>query len=124
MNMGARIKELLRQKDWRQIDLLEKVPSMEAGALSAMINRDSRFSEHAFEIAKAFGVSLDFLIFGINETTANRRTISTSHLNATDTCELLTTYAALDEAGRSFVLEAARDRLRRSSLGDKRNTQS
>lgn len=122
--MGARIKELLQQRGWRQIDLLERVPEMDAGALSALITRDSRFSEHAYGIAKAFDVSLDYLIFGIDDRAANNSTASAHDLTATDVCELLTAYAALDEAGRSFVLDAARARLQHTTTANKRQRRS
>ena len=120
MNMGARIKELLEARGWKQIDLLERVPELDARSLSALISRDSRFSECAFGIAKAFGVSLDYLIFGIEDEAANNGSVNAHDLTASDVCELLTTYAALDEAGRSFVLEAARARLQHSPAANKR----
>lgn len=115
MNMGARIKGLLTERGWKQADLLERVPEMDAGALSAIIKRDSRFSEYALGISRAFGVSLDFLIFGIEERPASAAAPAVeagggSLLNAEEVCELLTLYGACDEAGRSFIRDAARAR--------------
>lgn len=128
MNMGARIKGLLAERGWKQADLLERVPEMDAGALSAIINRDSRFSEYALGISKAFGVSLDYLIFGIEDQpakTVTQVTDSTAPLNTDDVCELLTLYGACDEAGRAFVRDAARARVKHASSAlDKRKRRS
>lgn len=112
MNMGARIKELLQERGWKQIDLLERVPEMEAGSLSALINRDSRFSEHALGIANAFGVSLNYLLFGSDRHTSDssQRDVG-SDLNAQDVCELLALYGACDPAGREFIKATARARV-------------
>jgi len=120
MNMGARIKQLLEDRGWKQIDLLDRVPEMDSKALSALITRNSRFSEHADKIAKAFGVSLDYLIFGIEDKAANNASVSKHDLTASEVCELLTLYATLDDDGRTFVLDAIRARLLHTPATNKR----
>lgn len=111
MNMGARIKALLQERGWKQSQLLERVPEMDAKALSALIKRDSRFSEYALGIAQALGVSLDYLIFGVGTQPESTQSSLPHNLNAADVCELLALYGACDEAGRDFVKAAARTRI-------------
>lgn len=62
MNLGRRIELLLEQKGWLQRDLLDRVPDLEAATLSALIRRDSKRSDAAPEIARALGVSLEYLL--------------------------------------------------------------
>lgn len=123
MNMGARIKELLEQRGWKQIDLLERVPELDSKSLSAIIKRDSRFSECALGIAKAFGVTLDYLIFGVDDQAASAPASSQAaikDMTGDELIELLTLYGACDQAGRSFIRDAARARLKHTDavVGD------
>lgn len=64
MNMGGRIKLRLEELGWGQIDLLNRVPELEVGTLSALITRDSKRSVFAPQIAAALGVRLEWLISG------------------------------------------------------------
>lgn len=57
MNMGKRIAVRLSELGWRQTDLLDKVPDLSPGTLSAIILRDSKRSEFASQIADALGVT-------------------------------------------------------------------
>lgn len=64
MNMGTRIAQVLAEKNWQQVDLLAKVPDLEPATLSAIIKRDSKWSDYAPEIAAALGVHLIWLLRG------------------------------------------------------------
>lgn len=119
MNMGARIKELLKARGWKQSDLLERVPDLDAKSLSAVINRDSRFSEYALGIAKGLGVSLDYLIFGVEDHATVVPAPSADPvlgITTDEVVELLRLYGACDQAGRNFIRDAARARLKHSTL--------
>lgn len=127
MNMGARIKQLLEARGWKQIDLLDRVPDLDAKSLSALIGRDSRFSEYALGIAKAFGVSLDYLIFGVEGKAAEQPATSpASAIETEEVVELLSLYGACDESGRRFILDAARARTQHTKAltTDKRQRRS
>lgn len=65
MNMGHRIALRLKELNWKQADLLDKVPELSPGTLSAMIKRDSKRSEFTSQIAKALRCSVDWLATGI-----------------------------------------------------------
>jgi phage repressor protein C with HTH and peptisase S24 domain len=64
MNMGKRIKLRLEELHWQQRHLLEKVPGLETGTLSALIARDSKRSEWSEPIAAALGVTHGWLTRG------------------------------------------------------------
>lgn len=64
MNMGFRIRERLDELGWKQHHLLEKVPGLEAGTLSALIARDSKRSVWSEQIAEALGVRHAWLTRG------------------------------------------------------------
>lgn len=111
MNMGARIEELLKQRDMKQVDLLKKVPELDAKALSAAINRDSRFNEFALEIAEALGVSLEYLLFGVDRKSSVASSRQEDHrqfLPTEEACELLHLYGSCGNDGRTIILNTAR----------------
>lgn len=62
--MGSRIRARLDELGWKQRDLLDRVPDLEVGTLSALIARDSRKSEFSEEIAEALGVTHRWLTSG------------------------------------------------------------
>lgn len=64
MNLGGRIAKRLNELGWSQVDLLERVPEMNAGTLSATILRDAKKSQFAGKIAKALDVRLEWLLSG------------------------------------------------------------
>lgn len=66
MNMGKRIALRLRELGWRQTDLLDRIPDLSPGTLSAMILRDSKRSEFVTQIAEALGVTGNWLQEGTN----------------------------------------------------------
>ncbi len=106
MRMGARIEQILKDRGMSQADLLKKIPDMEPGTLSALIVRKSRFSENALAIARALGVSLEYLIFG--EESDESQAAPKDALSASDVAELVTLFAACDQRGRQSILETCR----------------
>ena len=64
MNLGGRIAIRLQELGWSQVELLDRVPDMGAGTLSATILRDAKKSQFAPVIAKALGVTLEWLQTG------------------------------------------------------------
>lgn len=64
MNLGGRIAKRLSELGWSQVDLLDRVPEMNAGTLSATILRDAKKSQFAGKIAKALDVRLEWLLSG------------------------------------------------------------
>lgn len=64
MNLGGRIAKRLSELGWSQVDLLDRVPEMNAGTLSATILRDAKKSQFAGKIAKALDVRLEWLQYG------------------------------------------------------------
>lgn len=64
MAIGKRIRERLNELNWKQSDLLAKIPNMTPQALSNLIRRDSVRSEWDVHIADALGVSLLWLVYG------------------------------------------------------------
>lgn len=64
MNMGKRVAERLKELGWLQKELLERVPELEAGNLSAMIKRDGVRSKWSEQIAAALGVRHAWLTSG------------------------------------------------------------
>lgn len=65
MNMGKRIAQRLRELGWKQTHLLDKVPDLSPGTLSAIILRDSKRSEFVSQIASALGVTVNWLQDGV-----------------------------------------------------------
>lgn len=64
MNIGSRIEKRLRELGWQQVDLLQRVPDLRAGTLSAIIQRDSVRSVYSEAIAEALGVTHAWLVTG------------------------------------------------------------
>lgn len=64
MNLGGRIKKRLTELGWTQAELLDRVPEMSPGTLSATITRDAKKSDFASAIAKALRVRLEWLQSG------------------------------------------------------------
>lgn len=64
MNIGSRIEKRLRELGWQQVDLLQRVPDLRAGTLSAIIQRDSIRSVYSEAIAEALGVTHAWLVTG------------------------------------------------------------
>jgi SOS-response transcriptional repressor LexA len=67
MNMGKRIAARLAELGWKQVDLLRAVPALDSKTLSALINRDSKRSEFAGQIADALRVNMRWLLDGVGE---------------------------------------------------------
>ncbi len=119
MNMGERLRRILEERKLRQTDLLEMVPDLDSKSLSAIIKRDSRFSEYALGIAKALEIPLEYLIFGVGNPTlksssgdVTNKAISQEKppgfLSPEEISELVSLYAASSDRGRAFILETAR----------------
>lgn len=114
MNMGKRIKLLLEERGWKQSELCERVPDMEPKVLSALIKRDSRFSEYALGIARAFGVPLDYLIFGASQPGQASNDVivaplgKASKVTTDEVCDLVQLYGSCDQSGRATILNVAR----------------
>ena len=64
MNLGGRIALALRELGWQQVDLLQRVPGLEAATLSALLTRDSQRSAYAADISRALGTELHWLLTG------------------------------------------------------------
>lgn len=62
--LGRRIGERLTELGWGQIDLLNKLPELEKGTLSAMILNNRIASEWSDKIAEALGVEHRWLLNG------------------------------------------------------------
>lgn len=62
MAMGKRIEERLKELRWEQVALLELVPDLSAGTLSALIRRDSEKSRYSAAIAEALGLNHLWLV--------------------------------------------------------------
>ena len=56
-NMGARVRQVLDELGWKQIDLLNRVVELDTGTLSALINRNGKTCLWSDEIAEALGVN-------------------------------------------------------------------
>ena len=67
MNMGKRIAARLAELNWRQADLLRLVPDLDPKTLSALIQRNSKRSEFAGQIAEALRVNIRWLLDGVGE---------------------------------------------------------
>lgn len=127
MRMGARIKQILDRRGLSQAELVGKVAELEPGTLSALIVRDSRFSEHAQEIAKALNVSLDYLLFGTESDQIEPN--KTGEVSAQDITELIQLFAACDQAGRESILtlcrvQSAESNINNGNPADKRQRRS
>lgn len=64
MAIGKRIEEMLGRLKWQRSDLMARVPTLTAQALSNLIRRDSARSEWDEQIADALGVSVLWLVYG------------------------------------------------------------
>jgi hypothetical protein len=64
MAIGTRIKKRLGDLGWERRDLLAEVPALTPQALSNLILRDSKRSEWDQAIAKALMVSVNWLVYG------------------------------------------------------------
>ncbi len=62
--MGGRILARLTELGWDQVDLLRRVPDLDAKALSAMIKRNGAASQWSDDIARALGVAHRWLQTG------------------------------------------------------------
>lgn len=65
MAIGKRIEQRLGDLGWKRRDLMDRVPDLTPQALSNLINRDSVRSEWDLQIAAALGVSVMWLVYGI-----------------------------------------------------------
>lgn len=65
MAIGTRIVEALKERGWTRNDLMERVPNLTPQALSNLIRRDSARSEWDQAIAEALGVSVLWLVYGV-----------------------------------------------------------
>ena len=71
MAIGQRIVSRLSELGWDRKNLFEKLPDLSQQALSNLIRRDSKRSEWDEEIAKALGVSVLWLVYGIESSTGS-----------------------------------------------------
>lgn len=76
MAIGQRIKKRLEDLGWERRDLMERVPDLTPQALSNLINRDSVRSEWDMPIAEALGVSVLWLVYGIEEKYSTQAKVS------------------------------------------------
>lgn len=92
MNMGKRIEQRLRELGWKQSDLLERIPDLEKGTLSALIARDSAKSMFSQQIADALGVSHAWLVDGTvprsENSQSSQESSDTGTVPISDTVEL------------------------------------
>ena len=59
--MGYRVRRVLAELVWKQVDLLQRVPGLDAGTLSALILRNGKSCQWSDEIAAALGVEHGWL---------------------------------------------------------------
>lgn len=71
MAIGKRIEQRLDALEWKRRDLMERVPELTPQALANLINRDSVRSEWDLRIAEALGVSVLWLVYGIEHNYAS-----------------------------------------------------
>lgn len=64
MKLGKRIRQQLDVQGKSQAWLCDRVPGLEIGTVSALINRDSEKSRFAKGIAEALGVNVEWLLDG------------------------------------------------------------
>lgn len=64
-HMGSRVRARLEELGWQQYQLLERIPDLDSGTLSALINRDNLTSQWSDEIAEALGVEHRWLQRGV-----------------------------------------------------------
>lgn len=114
MNMGGRIEQRLKELGWKQVDLLARVPELDAGTLSDLIRRDSKRSEFAARIASAMGVTLLWLLDG--KEPKETPTVGTGHQGSTaapappgDARTPLTPAAGIGERARTYAALSAED---------------
>lgn len=60
-HMGHRVRRVLAELGWKQVDLLARVPGLDAGTLSALILRNGKSCQWSDEIAAALGVEHGWL---------------------------------------------------------------
>ncbi len=119
MNMGERLRQILEDRKLRQADLVEMVDGLDSKSLSAIIKRDSRFSEYALGISKALNLSLEFLIFGEDDPSAEMRNdgnnlpatandTTQQNISADELCELVRIFCHSGPVARERILKAAR----------------
>lgn len=63
--MGSRVKARLEELGWQQHHLLARIPDLDSGTLSALIQRDNLTSQWSDEIAEALGVEHRWLQRGV-----------------------------------------------------------
>lgn len=66
MHLGKRIELRLKELGWTQVDLCNRVPGLEPGALNATIKRNSRKNQYSHQIADVLGVHIAWLIDGVD----------------------------------------------------------
>lgn len=111
MAIGKRIEQRLHDLEWKRRDLMDRVPDLTPQALSNLINRDSVRSEWDLQIAEALGVSVLWLVYGIDQTYAaveRAPNVTTLELREPGLHELEALARQLSEAGLRELIGQAR----------------
>lgn len=111
MAIGKRIEQRLNDLKWKRRDLMDRVPDLTPQALSNLINRDSARSEWDMQIAEALGVSVMWLVYGIDQTyaTVDRApNVTTLEIREPGLTELEALARQLSEAGLRELIGQAR----------------
>lgn len=109
MNLGGRISQRLDELGWKQVDLVDRVPGLDAATLSALIKRDSRRSNWATQIAAALNVSVEYLLTGEHPSgasTTGRPTVGKPSNFLRRLSEFQKEYETLPASERELVDEA------------------
>lgn len=111
MAIGKRIEQRLNDLKWKRRDLMDRVPDLTPQALSNLINRDSARSEWDMQIAEALGVSVMWLVYGIDQTYTpvdRAPNVTTLEIREPGLTELEALARQLSEAGLRELIGQAR----------------
>jgi len=124
MNIGGRIQQRLDQLKWQRKDLLERVEGLSDQNLSNLIRRDSTRSEWDTRIASALGVTVLWLVYGIDDdhgyVQQNREAYDAALSEEEQT--LINAWRIADGPGQSALLYTALGILGSSGLGRRTGT--
>ena len=124
MNIGGRIQQRLEQLKWQRKDLLERVEGLSDQNLSNLIRRDSTRSEWDTRIASALGVTVLWLVYGIDDdhgyVQQNREAYDAALSEEEET--LINAWRIADGPGQSALLYTALGILGSSGLGRRTGT--
>lgn len=111
MAIGKRIEQRLNDLKWKRRDLMDRVPDLTPQALSNLINRDSARSEWDMQIAEALGVSVMWLVYGVDQPYAAAErapNVTTLEIREPGLTELEALARQLSEAGLRELIGQAR----------------